>query len=171
MKLFFSLLLLMSASAANAEKVANCLIKFKTRGAPQLVSIEGKSDIACTGDLVIAGADYSKSKLTLDLSKLDTGIPLRNKHLKDNYLHVAKFPTATISDLAVKDAASKGTFTAMLEIHGSKKPVQGSIEVKDGQYKGSFEIDLPEFGIERPSFMGVKVVDKVAINFSFKAEK
>lgn len=180
--LFLSLFSGAFISNAYAEnwKISNCLITFKTRGSPVLVSIEGKSEVACSGDWIVDGSNSTKSKVSMDLTKLDTGIALRNKHLRDNYLNVTKFPTAVMTEIEAKDidglikkgVASKSTFKGMLELHGSKKPIQGTYEVKDGnQYTGNFEIDLPDFAVERPSFMGVKVVDKVFITFKFKAER
>ena len=178
--LFLILLSGLFTSNAFAEnwKVSNCTISFKTKGSPVLVSIEGKSEAPCTGDWIVNGDDATNSKVVMDLTKLDTGISLRNKHLKDNYLNVTKFPTATMTNIEASGIggllkkAGKSTFKGMLELHGSKKPIQGTYEVKDGnQYSGNFEIDLPDFDVERPSFMGVKVVDKVYITFKFKAER
>lgn len=161
------------------NKISNCLITFKTRGQPVLVSIEGKSESPCSGIFVVENGSTKKSKVTMNLQKLDTGIPLRNKHLKENYLHTDKFPTATMTDIEADniDGQLKGTvkgkssFKGQLELHGAKKEIQGVYEVKGGNmYNGQFEIDLPDFGVERPSFMGVKVVDKVYVTFNFKAE-
>lgn len=161
------------------SKVANCQISFKTRGSPVLVSIEGKSEAPCTGSWVVEGGDTKKSKVTMDLQKLDTGIPLRNKHLRENYLHTDKFPTATMTDIEARDidgqikgtVKGKSPFKGMLELHGKKKQVTGNYEVKGGNlYSGDMEIDLPDFEVERPSFMGVKIVDKVYLTFKFKTE-
>lgn len=161
------------------SKIVNCLITFKTRGQPVLVSIEGKSESPCTGVFAVDGGSTKKSKVTMDLQKLDTGIPLRNKHLRENYLHTDKFPTATMTDIEAENIEAqvkgstkgKSAFKGLLELHGMKKEVRGTYEVKGGNmYSGQFEIDLPEFGVERPSFMGVKVVDKVYLTFNFKAE-
>ncbi len=164
---------------AAESKIAGCLLTFKTKGSPVLVTIEGKSESPCTGNWTVEGADTKKSKVTMDLTKLNTGLPLRNKHLRENYLHTDKFPIATLSDINATDianqvagkASGRSPFTGMLELHGKKAEIKGSYSVKGGkEYSGDFEIDLPDFGIERPSFMGVKVVDKVFITFSFKAE-
>lgn len=161
------------------SKITNCTINFKTKGSPVLVSIEGKSHAPCTGVWIIENSSTKKSKVSMDLNKLDTGIPLRDKHLRENYLHTDRFPTATMTEIEaenldsqLKDATKeKNAFKGMLELRGIKKPVQGSYEIKGGNlYSGEFEIDLPDFGIERPSFMGVKVVDKVYLTFKFKVE-
>lgn len=45
--------------------------------------------------------DLSKKPLeavfNVDLAKIDTGIPLRNEHMRDNFLQTAKFPKATFA--------------------------------------------------------------------------
>lgn len=181
LKKFLWLFLLISLSSrAYAEgKVSSCQIAFKTRGKPVLVSIEGKSGAPCTGDWIVEGGSAKRSKITMDLNKLETGIALRDKHLRENYLHTDKFPTATMTEIEPSDldgqikgtSKGKSPFKGMLELHGKKAPVTGLYEVKGGNlYSGDMEIDLPDFGVDRPSFMGVKVVDKVYLTFKFKAE-
>jgi polyisoprenoid-binding protein YceI len=168
-----------SSAVAGNFKIEGCKIYFKTKGAPVLVTIEGKSETACSGDVVVEGADTKKTKITMEVNKLDTGISLRNKHLRENYLHTDKFPTSVLTELDAKDfdaqkagtAKAKGAFTAQLELHGNKKAIDGTYQIKGGnKFSGEFTIDLPDFGVERPSFMGVKVVDKVLVTFEFNVK-
>lgn len=174
--LYIGLLPAIAASSAFAETstIKDCLLTFKTKGSPVLISIEGKTTIPCQGSWVVEGNDSKKSKITLDLNALDTGIPLRNKHLRDNYLQISKFPEAVLTDVDAADIANPGkknTFKANLELHGVKKPIEGTYEVKGNVYSGEFSIDVVDFNVERPTFMGVKVVDKVFLTFKFKAER
>ena len=164
------------AAPVMAGPISDCKIEFKTTGSPVLISIEGKSEIPCTGSIEAAGEDISKSKISLDLNKLDTGIPLRNKHLKENYLHVAKFPVSNVTNIkavdftkTVKGQADKSKFEATMDLHGVQSPISGTYSVKDGEkYKIEFAIEVKDFNVERPDFMGVKVVDKVFITVQFK---
>lgn len=177
---FFLIISLFNFAHAKPVKISDCKISFKTIGQPVLVSIEGKSGTPCEGSLDLEEKDFKAAIITMELNQLDTGIPLRNKHLRENYLHTDKFPVSTLTELKPEDAAEQlagtkkgsSTFTAMLEIHGQKKSIEGKYEVKDGnKFEGNFKIDLPNFGVNRPSFMGVKVVDKVQIFFKFKVDK
>ena len=46
-------------------------------------------------------------EISMDLATIDTGIALRNQHLRDNYLEVAKgkgFDKAVLSEIQLKDA-------------------------------------------------------------------
>lgn len=173
---FATLVTMVVAAPAFAAPISDCKIEFKTTGSPVLISIEGKSEIPCAGQLEVQGEDLSKSKITLDLSKLDTGIPLRNKHLKENYLQISQFPQATLSNLKVSDFAKtlkgqgqKSKFEATLDLHGAQKPISGTYTIKDGvAYKADFHIEVTDFNIARPDFMGVKVVDKVFLTVQFK---
>ena len=174
--IFTSMVSTLVSASAFAGPISECKIEFKTTGSPVLVSIEGKSEIPCTGSIEVAGEDISKSKISLDLSKLDTGIPLRNKHLKENYLHVDKYPVSNVTNIkavdftkTVKGQAEKSKFEATMDLHGAQKPISGTYTVKDGEkYKIEFPIEVVDFNVERPDFMGVKVVDKVFITVQFK---
>jgi polyisoprenoid-binding protein YceI len=161
-------------SRVMAADVADCKVEFNTTGSPVLISIEGKSEAPCTGQVDVA--DLSKSKITMELNKLDTGIPLRNKHLKENYLHIDKFPVSTLTGLKAeefdkqqKGHSSDSKFEAVLDLHGVQKPIKGTYRIKDGKnLKAKFDIEVTEFNIPRPDFMGVKVVDKIHVTVQFK---
>ena len=74
--------------------------------------------------------------LAVDLRTLDTGIGLRNEHLRERYLEVSKAPgydNAILSDIDLKGVdpvapEGKGSFTGSLALHGVKNPVAGSVE-------------------------------------------
>lgn len=182
MKTFFFLAYLLGhflflSRAGLAGTISGCEISFKTIGSPVLISIEGKSGEPCKGQIVANGEDLSGTVITMGLDKLDTGIPLRNKHLKENYLQTVKFPEAKLTNLKVNDynkqvqgkASDRSKFTADLEMHGVKKPISGTYEVKNGNdFRGTFQIEIVDFGIARPDFMGVRVVDKVTLDFKLK---
>lgn len=171
-------LLLLSSSVVFGEdfSVKNCKINFETTGQPVLVKILGKADGECTGNLKIEGGKVVSSEFKLDLNKIDTGIPLRNRHLRENYLKTQDFPNAVlkitkIDDLeAQRSGAKKGTskFEGDLEMHGVTSPVGDSSYSVDGKkVTAKFEVELANWKIEKPSFMGVKIVDKVYLTVSF----
>ena len=74
----------------------------------------------------------------MNLRTLDTGIDLRNEHLRENYLEVGRgpgFDTATLSaiDLNGFNPAAperKGSFTGLLTVHGVTRPVTGAFDVR-----------------------------------------
>jgi polyisoprenoid-binding protein YceI len=114
-------------------------------------------------------------ELQVDLQTLDSGIGLRNTHLRERYLEVGKgngFDRAVLSEIVVSgvelaSASGKGTFKGVLTIHGQSKPVNGEVRLSpaNGNVKieASFPVNLPEFGIAEPRYLGVGVRDQVQV--------
>ena len=119
--------------------------------------------------------------LAVDLRALDTGIGLRNDHLREKYLEVDKgagYDKAVLSDIDLKglnpDAPEgKGSFTGSLTLHGVKKTVTGPVEVrKTGsglRVKASFPVNLPDYNIPEPRYLGVGVKNTVQVEVTFTA--
>ena len=117
--------------------------------------------------------------LAVDLRTLDTGISLRNTHLRENYLEVNKGPgydQATVSDIDLNGLnpdtpQGKGSFTGALTLHGVKKAVTGSVDVRQAggglQIKASFPINLSDYSISAPRYMGVGVKNTVQVQVAF----
>jgi polyisoprenoid-binding protein YceI len=116
---------------------------------------------------------------TVDLRTLETGIGLRNEHLRENYLEVSKgprFDTATLSEIALNgfdpDAPEgKRSFTALLTLHGVAHQVTGVVDVRRTgtglRVKASFPVGLPDYSIQKPRYLGVGVKDTVQVEVAF----
>ena len=160
-------------SVAEILEIKTCQISFGTRGAPVSVNIEGKSNKGCSGKLVIEGEKVKSGEITMELSELDTGIPLRNKHLRENYLHIEKFPTAVIKLTEIKDLEKQrkggnktsSAFSGTLIMHGVEAPLTKTEYIFKDPKKvtAKFSINLVDHGVPYPSFMGVKVIDVVMV--------
>jgi polyisoprenoid-binding protein YceI len=130
-----------------------------------------------TGAVTPAGARPVKldGELGLDLTSLDTGIALRNQHLREKYLEVAKgrgFDRAVLSEITVNDAAGpdfdgRSAFGGSLLLHGVKRAVSGTAEIhragSGARVEASFPLTLTDFGIEPPEYLGVGVANKVIV--------
>ncbi|AKT36109.1 YceI family protein [Chondromyces crocatus] len=142
-------------------------VEFKAVG-PAGLSIVGKSDevrVSDTADSVT---------IVIPLAKLDTGIELRNKHMKEKYLEVGKFPNAKliVTKAAIGyPAVGGGEATGQLDLHGQTKPVKFKYEAKKGgsghAVSGSVRVDMTAFGIEKPSYMGLSVKPDVDVAVTF----
>lgn len=120
-------------------------------------------------------------EITLDLATIDTGIDLRNRHLREKYLQIARgqgFDKAVLTEIGVPEASGtdfrgRSAFTATLLLHGVKGPVSGACEIKaDGtavRVEASFPLTLRDFGIEPPEYMGVGVGNKLLVKVAFSA--
>ena len=138
---------------------------------------------AISGTLRQTGPDASYTgTLRVDLLPLDTGIELRNNHLRETYLEVARgerFRHAALTDvdLAVplpSDAARHKTpFSGTLSLHGVERAIAGEAELsrRDGRLRvqAAFSLSLKLFDIPPPRYLGVGVRDEVGILVTFDA--
>lgn len=161
-------------SSMNLE-LKNGKTEFLAVGNPGFLKINGKGS-GPEGEISVSGGKMN-AKIFVDLNSLDTGMSLRNKHMKEKYLKTKEFPKATleIKDYKVeKWSPSSPKFSgkkipATLTIHGQSRPVTLKAKIDDnGQVDSSFEIKISDFKIEIPSFMGVTVADKVTVKVSSK---
>jgi len=138
---------------------------------------------ALTGTLTAGagGPSALAGSLAVDLRTVDTGIDLRNDHLREKYLEVDKgagYDQAVLSDVVLQgvnaDApAGKGSFTGSLMLHGVKKSVTGPVEIRQAgtgwRVRASFPLNLPDYNIDKPRYLGVGVKDTVQVSVTFTA--
>jgi polyisoprenoid-binding protein YceI len=138
---------------------------------------------ALSGTLTASASNPSalEGSVSVDLRSLDTGIALRNEHLREKYLEVDKgagYDQAVLSDVVLQGlnpgaAAGKGSFTGLLTLHGVKKAVNGPVEVRQAgtgwRVRASFPVNLPDYNIEKPRYLGVGVRDTVQVSVAFTA--
>jgi len=132
---------------------------------------------ALLGNLGLAGARPVAlgGDLVVDLKTLETGIGLRNAHLRDSYLEVGKgdgFEKAVLSNLQLGDV-DPGTFqghtgfTGDLALHGRKAQVKGEAEIRrEGpsfRVSATFSVRISDYGIAKPQYLGVGVRDEVQV--------
>jgi polyisoprenoid-binding protein YceI len=116
--------------------------------------------------------------LAVDLRTLETGIALRNAHLRETYLEVDKpgYDEAILSEIDLKgltpDAPQgKGSFTGSMTLHGVKKPVAGPVVLRQAggglEVRASFPITLSDYNIAEPRYLGVGVKSVVQVQVIF----
>jgi polyisoprenoid-binding protein YceI len=120
-------------------------------------------------------------EITMDLASIDTGIALRNQHLREKYLEIGKgpgFDKAVLSNIRLTDAdgeAFEGTtgFAATLLVHNVSHEVAGKAETRrDGagrQVRAEFPLTLTDFGITPPEYLGVGVGNKLLVRVQLTA--
>jgi polyisoprenoid-binding protein YceI len=156
--------------------------KLSTTGTPSAgFNASGPGGINITGktsDLKVAD-DGKILTITVGLTSLDTGMELRNKHTKEA-IETDKFPTAELTvargDLKFPAAGAESTGDAKgkLKIHGQTKDVSFHYTAKlDGDtlaIKGSSKVDMTDFGIKTPSYLGVGVKPGIELTVNFHAK-
>ncbi len=148
-------------------------------GAAVLVSMQGTAGLHIEGTTHELAISEREGELVFQvpLAGVDTGIGLRNRHMR-GYLDTAHFPEAELQvarSAVVFPAAGRtveGDAPGTLRIHGVSRPCSIHYRVEQGssgEYRvhGTSQINMRDFGIEVPSYLGVHVDPAVAIQVDF----
>jgi polyisoprenoid-binding protein YceI len=165
-----------SAQAA-IHVVESGKISFDAIGKPAFIHIEGTgTDI--TGEATVKATKVI-AKYIFSLDSLDTGIELRNEHMKAKYLKTGEPERAkatleidNLSEFKGEATESRGELEGRLTLAGVTKPVKGSYEIQPDaanlaeklKANAKFKIKLSDFKIDIPSFAGITVADEVQLN-------
>jgi len=125
----------------------------------------------------------------VNLASLDTGIPLRNEHMRDNFLQTAKYPDATFKAVKIVTNAKPPfktgqvvsiTATGPFTLHGVT--VSKTIPLKVTYFKesatthsrfpagnmiriqGTFPVSLKAHNIPRPEVVFLKLAENVQVS-------
>jgi polyisoprenoid-binding protein YceI len=166
-----ALLSVSAASYAAFTSASDSHVTFSASG-PAGFKIEGT-----TSELAVA-EDGGNVIVTVQFGNLTTGISLRDHHMRDKYLEVAKFPAATltVARSVVKVPSAGGQVDAdvpgMLALHGQTHPVTVHYTAKsDGASttsQGKFHINMNDYGIFVPAYLGVTVKPEIDVSASFR---
>lgn len=129
---------------------------------------QGTLQVTSSGETLLVTGE-----LTVDLDSFDTGISLRDQHMKEKYLEtgknrysVLKFQNAPVPQ-KVLDGHGSANLPAVLRLHGVEKPVEVQTQFqKEGtaiKAVSQFQLKISDFGIPIPSFSGITVADNVQI--------
>ncbi len=135
------------------------------------------------GTLSLAGEKPARlaGEVAVVLGTIDTGIGLRNQHLREKYFEIARgqgFDRAVVSDLTFKDADGEAfqgtsTFTGAMLLHGVKHAIDGTADIRhqgnDRRVKAVFSMLMSDYGIAAPMYLGVGVADKLLVTVEFLA--
>lgn len=126
-------------------------------------------------------ARTGSAKVQVDLSKVDTGIPLRNEHMRsEGWFNTDKFPTATFETTSIKFlSGDKYRVTGKFTVKGVTKTfstdatvkfLKESEQTKAVGLKGNgvmirtnFTFKMSDFGIIVPDRIKQKVADKLSV--------
>ena len=121
-------------------------------------------------------------ELRVALETLDTGIGLRNEHLRSTFLELDRGPEfrdAVLSGLVLEDpppaagGRHRTRFSAMLTLHGVRRTVEGEAELRrrNGrmQVEAEFSLSLEAFDIPPPRYLGIGVRDAIDVAVRFEA--
>ena len=173
--LFLSGQLVFSAEL-HVDKTKDNLVKFIS-DAP-LEDFEGVTD-KIDGYLYWEGDNITnKSEIyfEVDLNTVDTGIGLRNRHMRENYLHTDKYPKTHFTGKIVSAEDSTETITKVkadgkMFIHGVEKDVNvdGLLTKTETSFrvKTKFIVALSDYNIEIPQLMFMKIDENMRLFLEF----
>ncbi|MBC7691396.1 MAG: YceI family protein [Methylotenera sp.] len=163
-------------AAGGADLVLNSegKVEFEAVGNPSALKIHGKGG-APVGNFKLV-ADQLTGEATFHLDSLETGMKMRDEHMKKKYLQVEQFPDSrlTLTHLTVpKNCTETATatcttpFQGQLTLHGVTQPVNGSLVLTRAadtlSVDAHFPVKLTDYKIAIPSFAGITVVENVQI--------
>lgn len=181
----FSTLAMVASYSANAETwtvdSATSKAGFVAIGSPGFLRISGEGarvkGVAQSNESDPAKVTV-KGTFEVELASLKTGMSLRDKHMKEKYLEVGKFPVAALTIEAVDLRAidilpTEQDFTGKLTLKGVTKQIHGRAKLTRTdpavQVEANFSINLTDYPIDIPAWLGITVAEKVDVNVHFIA--
>jgi polyisoprenoid-binding protein YceI len=117
----------------------------------------------------------------IDLNSLKTGIGLRDRHMRENYLETKKFPFAEFTGkLKVVPTLVNGetinvVASGKFKIHGVEKTMEvpGQLMLKGNELflKASFKVLLSDHKISIPKVMFYELAEEQIVNLSIALKK
>ncbi len=144
-------------------------------------SFDVKSD-SLTGNLALEANEGGvvAGEVAVDLRTLQTGIALRDNHMRDKYLEVHRgdsFEVATLGQIRLDGIdpvtlAGKTTFRGVLTLHGQARDVTGTADIRRVdrtlRVHAAFPLKVSDFGIPNPTYLGVGVRNEVMVAVNLK---
>lgn len=152
------------------------VVKFISK-AP-MESFEGVTD-KIDGYVTWEDEDFTNNSeiyFEVDLNSLDTGIGLRNRHMRDNYLETDKYPFTHFAGKIVEaikqdDGSVKVKAEGTMFIHGVEKPitVEGIFMPVENGYRitTGFVVKLTDYKIKVPKLMFFKIDERMKLHLDF----
>ena len=121
-------------------------------------SFETKSS-SLEGKFTKEGDAFTAKEIKVPVSTLETGITLRDDHMRKR-LNETQYPFVLVEDVT----ANKESGSASIAIAGVKKPVAFKLtDLGSGLAQITFSVALPDFKIAGINYMGVGVEDQIDV--------
>lgn len=144
------------------------------RATSRLMNAEGRFS-RFSGDVLADPAVLTGGRVTLiiDASSLDTGIEMRDNHLRSSdFFDVARFPTVAFQSVRVETAGRRATVVGRLTLHGVTREITVPIDVQITNTalvaSGEFIVNRGEYAINYNSFVN-PIGNEVRVAFTFRA--
>jgi polyisoprenoid-binding protein YceI len=174
-KILLTMLVLLSTPVlAQVERSGVASATFSGKG-PAGFKLEGKTEEVSLLD------DGKKVVISVPLATLKTGIDLRDRHMREKYLEVDKFPNAVLEvlwsviHLPTDGQTSTQTVPGKMTLHGKTRDVSVTYTLKRVgeafEASGTLPLNLKDFDIILPNYLGVTVKPDIETLTSFQFKK
>lgn len=150
-------------------------------------SFDGKTD-KISGSITVDADDLSGElamRMVVDLASLDTGIGLRNTHMRENHLETEDFPEAIFTGHSIIQTSAPHLapgqsvelmVRGLFDLHGVQREMDIPATVTlaaDGSLtvEAAFEVKLSDHAIKRPKFLVMKLADEQQVKVSLKTRR
>lgn len=125
------------------------------------------------------GADTVRVRAVVPMATLETGITLRDRHMRENHLETDRFPEGRFEGEGVAARAPEGgpgalTLRGTLTLHGVAReveiPATWSTDASGVRIEASFPVALADHAIPRPGFLAMKLGEVQRVDVSLRAE-
>lgn len=113
-------------------------------------------------------------EVAVEMASFDTGLAMRNRHMRENHLETDSFPKSWLRGGTVKATPASslpvgGTvsveFVGELELHGVRRPVACTIVLERPEAdrvtaRAEFTVKLADYEIPRPKMLMLKLADE-----------
>jgi polyisoprenoid-binding protein YceI len=176
--LLTSVFLIVSAAQAAPATLALA----RSHGGAVTIVAHGPAGLRIEGKSAEVSLDDETSALVfkVPVATIDTGIGLRNRHLREA-LEADKFPVATmrvpragLTEPSEARPLYDGSTKAELTLHGRTRPVSVHYRAERDagltKVLGSLQFDVRDFDIQLPTYLGVTVHPEVEVEVVLSVE-
>jgi polyisoprenoid-binding protein YceI len=144
------------------------------RATSRLMNAEGHFG-RFSGDVVAdpGGAAGASINLTIDAASLETGIEMRDKHLRSpDFFDIQRFPTIAFQSVRVESSGRRATVMGRLTLHGVTREIAVPVDVQISETalvaSGEFIVNRGEYAMNYNSMLN-PIGNEVRVSFTFRA--
>ena len=174
-RMLLTMVVLLAAPAlAQVERTGGASSTFSGKG-PGGFKLEGTTDQVSLKD------DGKTVSISVPLSTLKTGIDLRDRHMREKYLEVEKYPNAVLEvawaavQLPADGQTSTQTVPGKMTVHGKTHDVSVTYTLKRTgdtyDASGKVPLNLKDYDIILPNYLGVTVKPEIDTLTTFQFKK
>lgn len=114
----------------------------------------------------------SKFSTSIDVSSINTGNGMKNKHAKsDKWFDAKQFPTITFISNKFSKTSTGYQVEGTLEMHGTKKQITIPFSFTSNIFKGNFSVNRMDYGIGTMEGMSKKVSNQIDLEIFIPVTK